>query len=45
MRKNVNLKSTIDFIKGLEKKPEVGILVLNYSYAPENMLSATPPFL
>ena len=45
MRKNINLKSTIDFIKALEKKPEVGLLIFNYSYASENVLSATPPFL
>ncbi|CAD8088902.1 unnamed protein product [Paramecium sonneborni] len=45
LRKNTNLKSVIQFIKALEKKPEVALLIQNYSYASENILSNTPPFL
>ncbi|CAK83003.1 unnamed protein product (macronuclear) [Paramecium tetraurelia] len=45
LRKNTNLKSVIQFILALEKKPEVALLIQNYSYAPENVLSNTPPFL
>ncbi|CAD8115387.1 unnamed protein product [Paramecium primaurelia] len=45
LRKNTKLKSIIYFIKALEKKPEIGILIQNYSYATENILSNKPPFL
>ncbi|CAD8186102.1 unnamed protein product [Paramecium octaurelia] len=45
LRKNTNLKSVVQFILALEKKPEVALLIQNYSYAPENVLSNTPPFL
>ncbi|CAD8167982.1 unnamed protein product [Paramecium octaurelia] len=45
LRKNTNLKAIISFIKALEKKPEVAILIQNYSYASENVLTNQPPFL
>ncbi|CAK87020.1 unnamed protein product (macronuclear) [Paramecium tetraurelia] len=45
LRKNTNLKAIISFIKALEKKPEVAILIQNYSYASENVLTKQPPFL
>ncbi|CAD8157739.1 unnamed protein product [Paramecium pentaurelia] len=45
LRKNINLKVIIQFIKALEKKPEVAILIQNYSFASENILTNNPPFL
>lgn len=44
-RHNHNLKALGEFIKALDKKPEIAVLIQNYSYAPENMMSDTPPFL
>lgn len=45
LRKNKDLKPLLEFIKALDKKPEVGSLILNYSFAPENILNEQPPFL
>lgn len=45
LRNNSGLKKVIEFIKALHKKPEIGVLIQNYSYSPENMLAEEPPFL
>lgn len=45
LRLNKGLRPLLEFIKALEKKPEIAVLIHNYSYAPENMLNDQPPFL